>query len=210
METTIECYDLLQKYPDTMSKDQFFRICHISKRHAKYLLDSGLVPCTDSGKKTRKYTIRTQDVMAYLADRERNPEKYRAPIGYYAGNGSKPKRRGRGHLASASQILKFDFTPEERTRLYKTWKKRAAGYEDLLTTVDVCKLTGYTSKTVLSWCSQKRFVSFQIHGHNLVPKVSLLEYISSEQATAIVRKSQKHFDILWAFAQECHEGAVKY
>ena len=35
----------LDALPATITKDQFYRICHISKRHAKYLLDSGLVKC---------------------------------------------------------------------------------------------------------------------------------------------------------------------
>lgn len=51
-----------------ITKEQFCRICHISKRHAKYLLDSGLVKCMDSGKKTRRYTIQAKDVWAYLID----------------------------------------------------------------------------------------------------------------------------------------------
>ena len=56
----------LDALPATITKDQFYRICHISKRHAKYLLDSGLVKCVDSGKKTRKYKIEMKDVLAYL------------------------------------------------------------------------------------------------------------------------------------------------
>lgn len=60
----------LDALPATITKDQFYRICHISKRHAKYLLDSGLVKCVDSGKKTRKYKIEIKDVLAYLIDRE--------------------------------------------------------------------------------------------------------------------------------------------
>jgi len=210
MASKIEWNSLLTAYPQSMSKDKFFRICHISKRHAKYLLDSGLVPCVDSGKKTRKYTIRTQDVLTYLTDREQNPEKYRAPEGYYIGNSGKGRNRRRGKLASATQTVKFSFTDEEQTALYKEWEKQAEGYQDLLTVAEVCKLTGYTSKTVLSWCSRKGLVSFRIHGQYLAPKLSLLEYIAGKQATAIVRKSKKRCDVLWDFARNCHDRAVTY
>lgn len=48
---------LLNQYPETVQKEQFRIICHISKRTARYLLQSGLVPCVQSGKKTRNYTI---------------------------------------------------------------------------------------------------------------------------------------------------------
>lgn len=42
---------LLNQYPETVQKEQFRIICHISKRTARYLLQSGLVPCVQSGKR---------------------------------------------------------------------------------------------------------------------------------------------------------------
>ena len=53
MKKRRKAYDEIRKqYPETISKDQFYRIAHISKATALYLLQSGLVPCIDSGKKT--------------------------------------------------------------------------------------------------------------------------------------------------------------
>ena len=63
---------LLKQYPPVITKDQFYRICKISKKTAKYLLDSGLVPCTDSGRKTRKYKIGMSNVIRYLEERARS------------------------------------------------------------------------------------------------------------------------------------------
>lgn len=54
---------------EVMNKEQFFRICHISKSTALHLLKSGKVPCEWSGKKTRCYKIRKEDVKAYLEER---------------------------------------------------------------------------------------------------------------------------------------------
>lgn len=102
MTTLLECYKILEQYPDSMTKDQFYRIAHISKRHAKYLLDSGLVPCHDSGKKTR-------DVVTFLCDREDNPDKYKAPKGLYIGNSGKAKRR-----RSTTEIIQFHFIEPEK------------------------------------------------------------------------------------------------
>ena len=82
MRTLLECYKILEEYPNGMTKDQFYRVARINKQHAKYLLDSGLVPCTNTGKKTRKYHIATHDVITYLCDREDNPEKYKVPTGF--------------------------------------------------------------------------------------------------------------------------------
>ena len=41
--------------PDVITKEQFWRLCHISKSTARFLLKSGRVPCSNSGKKTRCY-----------------------------------------------------------------------------------------------------------------------------------------------------------
>ena len=49
--------EIKKAYPTIISKDQFYRICHISKKTASYLLENGLVPCQNSGKATRKYKI---------------------------------------------------------------------------------------------------------------------------------------------------------
>ena len=66
--------------PEVMNKEQFFRICHISKSTALHLLKSGKVPCEWSGKKTRCYKIRKEDVKAYLDERAIFPELYSAPL----------------------------------------------------------------------------------------------------------------------------------
>ena len=51
MKKRRKAYDEIRKqYPETISKDQFYRIAHISKATALYLLQSGLVHCIDSGK----------------------------------------------------------------------------------------------------------------------------------------------------------------
>ena len=57
---------LLKDYPPIISKDQLYRICHISKRKATWLLENGIIPCEDSGKKTRRFKIRIIDVIQYL------------------------------------------------------------------------------------------------------------------------------------------------
>ena len=53
-------------YPEEITKDQFYRICHISKKTASYLLESGIVPCRNSGKKTRKYIDSVKDGYDYV------------------------------------------------------------------------------------------------------------------------------------------------
>ena len=78
---------LFKLYPPVITKDQFYRICNISKKTAAHLLDNGLVPCVNSGKKTRKYKIKLEDVIEYLESREKDPGRYAAPSGWYKNYG---------------------------------------------------------------------------------------------------------------------------
>ena len=36
MRTLLECYKILEEYPNGMTKDQFYRVARINKQHAKY------------------------------------------------------------------------------------------------------------------------------------------------------------------------------
>ena len=56
--------------PDTLSKEQFYKICHISKKTASDLLNSGKVPCIKSDKRTHKFKIRKADAIEYLKHKE--------------------------------------------------------------------------------------------------------------------------------------------
>ena len=69
--------------PDRITKDQLYRICYISKSTARYLLQSGKIPCYYTGKQTRCYQIKKEDVIAYLEDRKLFPQAYAAPKGWY-------------------------------------------------------------------------------------------------------------------------------
>ena len=74
---------LYEEYPDVISADQLYRICHISKRKAKWLLEHGYIPCEDSGKKTRRYKIRLNDVIDYLRTLEAAPDLVATPVGAF-------------------------------------------------------------------------------------------------------------------------------
>ena len=74
---------LCEDYPATVSMEDLYKICHISKRKASWLLKNGYIPCADTGKKTRRFTIKTSDIVQYLKDREEHPEKYMTPPGIF-------------------------------------------------------------------------------------------------------------------------------
>ena len=75
--------EILTPYPDPMSRNDFRIVCHIGTRTSLYLLQSGLVPCKNNGKKTRCYKIAKKDVAEYLYRRESDPMRYTPPSGWY-------------------------------------------------------------------------------------------------------------------------------
>ena len=158
--------------------------------------------CVDSGKKTRKYKIETKDVWAYLIDRELNPEKYRAPEGYYIANGGNLKRHIRRGQAPDSVVI-FHFTDQEKSGLLTVWEAAAADYKDLMTTAEVCELTGYQTQTVYRWYHSKAITGFIIQGKLLISKLTLLEFLAGDKAINIVRKSPKHLNLLCQYRNEC-------
>ena len=66
-----------------MGRTDFRKACRIGTRTSIYLLQSGLVPCENTGKQTRCYKIAKANVAAYLRRRLTEPEYYTPPSGWY-------------------------------------------------------------------------------------------------------------------------------
>lgn len=172
---------------DVITKDQLYRICHISKSTALYLLQSGKIPCEYTGKRTRCYKIKKEDVIAYLQDRKVFPESYSAPAGWYSG--SYPVK------------IQREIPPVVREDMHEYYKELLAKYPDVLTADDVVKLTGYVKTSVNNWCRKGHLKSFKKNGINHIPKVYLIEFFCSAYFRTIVRKSNWHIYILKEFAR---------
>lgn len=152
---------LYENYPECVSLDQLYRVCHISKRKAKWLLDNGYIPCHDTGKKTRRYTIRITDIINYLQTREINPGAVSAPIGLF---NSKCRK-----INPIALIDKADF----QQYLYKLWSPKT----DALTATDIHQLLGYSVGTIGKWMLSKKIQFTQLpDGTKLVAKEWLIAF----------------------------------
>lgn len=182
-----QSYEEIKKaYPKTMSKDQFYRVAHISKATALFLLQSGLVPCKDSGKKTHRYTIKTKDVISYLQERIVCPEKFLAVDGWYL------TRSGNGKSRSTGKDKLMALTPEQTEMLRQYFENELSGYDDLMTTYEFSDFLGYSRSTVIYWCYSKKLKAFDISGKYLIPKIAAAEYLASPKAHCIGQKSFRH------------------
>ena len=189
-KTEEEFMEIKRKYPKTMSKDQFYQIARISKATALFLLKNGLVPCVDSGKKTRRYTIKTDDVIEYLKDREAHPDSYKAIRGWYSGTA--------GKKAPLKGSVSHELSPDQQRLFVQYLSRLMKSFDDLMTVKQLAGFTGYNTTTVINWCN-KNLKHFNIAGRFLIPKISATEYLASPQLCLLPQKSKKHKELLTDF-----------
>ena len=170
---------ILAAYPLYMTKEQMYQICHISKRTCLFLLESGLVPCQDSGKKTRRFRIYTEDVIRYLEDREVHPELYKPPVGFY-------NQKFKNTNAPTS------LTQDDIQFMRKFYEAKLGKYPDVLSSKQVSSFTGYDTTSVNNWCEKNKLKHFCIKRKNLVPKVYLIDFLVSWDYIGIGVKSKRH------------------
>lgn len=181
MITEKYCREILEQYPEYITKDQMYRICHISKKTCLFLLESGLVPNIDSGKKTRRFKIKTTDVIQYLHDRDDYPELYKAPDGFYMRDGCKK-----------APSFEDVFTKEDLTSMRQYYEMLLKDYPDVLNVRQVAQFTGYGESSVTKWCSKQDLKNFFIRQKFQIPKEYLLDFLVSRYFIGIAVKSEKH------------------
>ena len=83
---------LRDHYPQEVTSDQVRQMLHISKRKCAWMLQNGWIRCEENGKKTRRYTIYLEDVIAYAEDCAKHPEKYAFPAIFSSGGHARGTR----------------------------------------------------------------------------------------------------------------------
>ena len=51
---------------EIISLEQLYKMLHISKRKAAWMLQNGIIPCEIRNTPTHKYSVRKEDVLAYI------------------------------------------------------------------------------------------------------------------------------------------------
>lgn len=181
MITEKYCREVLAEYPEYITKEQMYRICHISKKTCLFLLESGLVPSIDSGKKTRRFKIKTSDVIKYLQERDDYPELYKAPDGFY-------KHAGCKKAPSFDEV----FTKDDLVTMREYYAELIFNYPDVMTIEQIAEFTGYCKTSVRAWCSKQEIKCFLIRQRFQIPKEHLLDFLVSKYFIGIAVKSAKH------------------
>ncbi len=176
---------LREQYPEGMNKEQFYKLCHISKRTAQRLLESGRVPCQRREQRTHRYAISIDDVIIYLIQREIAPERF-------------------------AFVKKFDATIYHMEKLpihYEAhlmalYQSRMEQLPDTLTVRDIIKVTGYSVKTIRKWCHNGVIHCFQMKHAYMIPKDCLLAFMMSARFRKIGTKSDYHRRLIEDLTQD--------
>lgn len=198
MDYSYDFAKIKANYPEKIGLEQMRVICHISKKTACYLLTSGLVPCIDTGKKTRQYIINTKDVITYLKKRQSQPEKFLAPTGYYSASwnkGGKPK------MLTLREWANLD-TAKSRKKFQDFLTLKMQPYSDVLSVAEASRLTGYHHNTLTNWCHNGYIRYFEISGGYMIPKSCLLNFLLSPHILDSYRPSKKLVDLAKEFSRQ--------
>lgn len=162
-----------EQYGEVITLEQLYQICHISKRKAKWLLDNKVIPCEDSGKKTRRYKVKTDDVIAYIEAVEQNGDI--TPVGIFSSN-----CRGKSKNADEFQALYEYLTEESHVAQFREYyKKLFKQYPDGLTTVQIAQMTGFHRNSVNKWIKNGHLKAYR-GNINLIPKTYVLDFLCSD------------------------------
>ena len=177
---------LRDQYPEVITKDQFYRICHISKRKARWLLENGVIPCEDSGKKTRRFKIKLDDVIEFLEFRDAGGLDDMMPVGISSSEGyGYPPKQPRTRLDNgALQAFLLD---------------RWVDSPDMLTVPQTATLCGYSAATIERWFQKNHLEGIIYRGMILLSKESLAEWLASDKGQNIQRQSEVHQELVEDF-----------
>lgn len=163
-----------------ISKEQFCKQAHISKRKAVELIQNGTVPAIDTHRKTRRYWIAQKDVDLYLQEKKQNQ--------LLMGNRRLDKVRCEGSLC--------EFSRKNAANLRKTITSAWAEYPDLLSVHCISKLLGYDRQTISVWVKKWDLPVIQTQKGRLYPKKSVIHAITNRSFHEKRYKSQEHVKLL--------------
>ncbi len=173
------------KVPDVMSKETFYKVCHISKATALELLQTKKVPCRYI-KKIHTYRIKKADVMKYMEERT-----------VFSGEYVQRKKTCNKINLSYPNVI-----PDEIIKkLHDYYSNMFADVPEKLKVLDVVNLIGYRRATILNWCSKKYFEHVRLYRSTnyFIPKIDIIDFLCSRRAQRIVSKSKWHIEAIYDF-----------
>ena len=191
------------KNGEIISLEQLYKMLHISKRKAAWMLQNGIIPCEIRNTPTHKYSIRKEDVLAYMAKSEREKRK-EIPVGIFNAKKTNNPRRTESHDSDCAGY--FDDTQsklrgKERVRFKEMLEDLLSAVPDTLTVDEVAELTGYHRRTILRYVQRKYIYGVNMMGKYYISKYSIINYLATDKAFKNMQKSEWHEGIIQFFTE---------
>ena len=155
-----------------ISLEQLYKLLHISKRKAAWMLQNGIIPCEIRPTKTHRYVIKMEDVQVYLR-KKRSTRRKEIPVGIF---NAKPTKQtvviNNNRPMDTADIGECFVTIADECRgaFREHVERRLRYFPDALTADKAAEIIGYAPHTVLSYIRQKRIFAVQISGKYILPR----------------------------------------
>ena len=187
-----------------MSLEQLYKILHVSKRKAAWMLNNGIIPCQIRPTKTHRYIILREDVEAYL-QKKRAERRKEIPVGIFNAKPTKQKVVINNNRPMDTVDIGECFVTiadECRDAFRAHVERRLRYFPDALTADKAAEIIGYSPHTVPSYIRQKRIFAVQISGKYILPKTALVDFLTDDFAFEIVHKSTWHLNTILMFVDK--------
>ena len=186
---------------EIISLEQLYKMLHISKRKAAWMLQNGIIPCEIRNTPTHKYSIRKEDVLAYMEKSAREKRK-EIPVGIFNAQKTNNPRRTESPDSDCGGYFddtNYKLRGKGRARFKKMLEDLLSAVPDTLTVDEVAELTGYHRRTVLRYAQRKYIYAVNIMGKYYISKQSIVNYLATDKAFRNTQKSEWHEDIILKF-----------
>lgn len=90
---------------------------------------------------------------------------------------------------------------KDRKAFHKFIEKRLEGYDDLMKVTEVMEVIGYSDTSIHRWCRDKKLKAFYVSSKFFIPKVSLVDFLLSENSFDIKHKTNEHISLVRSFLE---------
>ena len=186
-----------------ISLEQLYKMLHVSKRKAAWMLQNGIIPCRIRPTATHRYIIRLEDVEIYL-QKQRKARREEIPVGIF---NVKPRKRevllnrqpvDTVTIAECYITLSDDCKDACRAHVEKRLRYTA----DAFVIDTAAEIIGYSRGMVLSHIQQKHIDAVRISGKYIISKAAIVDFLVSDVAFGIVNKSAWHMNTILLFVEK--------
>lgn len=186
-----------------ISLEQLYKMLHVSKRKAAWMLQNGIIPCRMRNTKTHRYAVRIEDVEAYLkkTSKERRKE---LPVGEFNVKPTKKAVSAEKAPRDTVALTGGYISPEgNELRAFKAYVKTRLHYaNDALTIPQAASAIGYSEGMVLDHIEKKHLEAVKISGKYIIAKPWLVDFLAGDTAFEIVNKSNWHMNTILRFKKK--------